>query len=107
MSTENSSTNSLREPINPFLIRNRVLLGSKSSTESCSSGGSILESLDTAAGAASKLLDLLPHLLGDLYEEIAKRRVLVAIQNQMLSVSKSTTSEQQWNVFRIVRIGIS
>jgi hypothetical protein len=63
--------------------------------------------LDTAARTATKLFELVPHLLCDLYKEIAKRRVLVAIQNQMLTVSKSTTGKQQWNVFRIVRIGIS
>jgi hypothetical protein len=63
--------------------------------------------LDTAAGTAPKLLDLVPHLLCDLYNKIAKRRVLFAIQHQMLTVPKSSTSKQQWKVFRVMGVGIS
>jgi hypothetical protein len=48
-----------------------------------------------------------PHLLCDLYKEIAKRRVLLAIQHQMLTVSKSPARKQQWQVFRVMGIGIS
>jgi hypothetical protein len=63
--------------------------------------------LDTATGTATELLDLVPHLLCDLHKQIAKWGVLFTIQNQMLTVSKFTTCKQQWDVFRIVRIGIS
>jgi len=47
-----------------------------------------------------------PHLLCDLHKEIAKRCVLLAIQHQMLTVSKSTARKQQWQVFRVMGIGI-
>jgi hypothetical protein len=48
----------------------------------------------------------MPHLLSDLHKEIAKRRVLLAIQHQMLTVSKSTARKQQWQIFRVMGIGI-
>ena len=49
--------------------------------------------MDTAAGTAPKLLDLVPHLLCDLYKKIAKRRVLFAIQHQMLTGRAGRISE--------------
>ncbi len=68
----------------------------------CDDAAEILDrrqTIDAATRAAAKAVERLTHLLCDLQKQIAQRRVIFAVEQQMLTVSEASACKSDGHVF--------